>query len=144
MVKDSVTTAFPSLTSVPTVDSIMKTISPAKPEFGDYQSNIALVLSKELKSKPLEVADKLKNMFSEYTSLFGEISLSGPGFINFKLSKDYVHRRLIAMLSDKSNRLGLKQLNQSKRVIVDFSSPNIAKEMHVGHLRSTIIGIPSI
>ena len=110
----------------------------AKPEFGDYQCNAAMVLAKRLKLKPREVAETLVSNL-QIQDVVGKLEIAGPGFINFHLSDDYLRTRLSAMSKD-SQRLGIPKASSPQRIIVDFSSPNIAKEMHVGHLRSTIIG----
>ena len=110
----------------------------AKPEFGDYQCNAAMVLAKRLKLKPREVAETLVSNL-QIKDVVGKMEIAGPGFINFHLSDDYLRNRLTAMSKD-SARLGIPKASSPQRIIVDFSSPNIAKEMHVGHLRSTIIG----
>lgn len=107
------------------------------PKFGDYQANVALSLSKKLKMSPGAIAEKIIEHL-QLDNISETPQIAGPGFINFTIKPAY----LATLLGEvqKSDRLGSEQVQPPQKVIVDFSSPNIAKEMHVGHLRSTIIG----
>lgn len=113
-------------------------IQQARADFGDYQSNAAMPLAKKLKMKPQEIAEKLKTSINT-EGVISSMDITGPGFINIKLSEDYIKLKMKQILQDQT-RLGIIPVGNAKRTVVDFSSPNIAKEMHVGHLRSTIIG----
>ncbi|PSB18306.1 arginine--tRNA ligase [Phormidesmis priestleyi ULC007] len=109
----------------------------SNPKFGDYQSNAPLALAKRLGKAPRAIAEELIQQL-DVSDVCLPPAIAGAGFINFTLKPEYLAARLSAFQID--DRLGVEAVKKPKRTIVDFSSPNIAKEMHVGHLRSTIIG----
>ena len=127
----------------PEVDALLDPqLAPAsKPEFGDFQANGALPLAKPLKQAPRQIAGAIVEALQAdpaFTDLCLEPQIAGPGFINLTIRPERLAAEVSARLGDP--RLGVPEVQNDAAVVVDFSSPNIAKEMHVGHLRSTIIG----
>ena len=105
--------------------------------FADFQANVALPLGKRLGRAPRQVAAELAAHL-DVTDMCAAPEVSGPGFINFTLRDDWIAAQASRMLDDP--RLGLEPVARPQTVVVEYSSPNIAKEMHVGHLRTTIVG----
>ena len=107
-----------------------------RPEFGEYQFNGAMALAKTLKQKPRDIAQQILEQV-KLDDVASKLEIAGPGFINIHLRDDWLAEQCNAALDDA--RVGIPA-QQPQTVVVDYSSPNLAKEMHVGHLRTTIIG----
>lgn len=107
-----------------------------KPQFGDYQTNGIMAAAKKLGLNPREFAQKVLDN-AQLSDITEKLEIAGPGFINIFLNPTWLTTEVSAALSQKN--LGI-QATDKQTVVIDYSSPNVAKEMHVGHLRSTIIG----
>lgn len=134
LVEEAIKKAFPELIGLE--NRVVVTVA-TQEKFGHYQCNNALKMAKMLKKSPIDVAKAIIEHI-DHDGVFAKIEIAGAGFINFTLSKYFLGKSAQLML--ERPKFGIAPPQNKERVLVEFSSPNIAKEMHVGHLRSTIIG----
>ncbi|MBX9787352.1 MAG: arginine--tRNA ligase [Pirellulales bacterium] len=122
-------------------DDVQKSLEMIRPaqdaRFGNYQANFAMPLAKALGKPSREIAAEVAAKV-DLRGLAAPADVAGPGFINVRLDNNFLTERLAVAVSD--DRLGIAPVAQPKTYIVDFSAPNVAKSMHVGHIRSTVIG----
>lgn len=107
---------------------------PKKADHGDYSTSLALVLSKQLKKNPMELAQKIADGISN--KIFEKVEVANPGFINFYLSKDF----FIESIKKIDKNFGKNKNLKNKKIIIEYTDPNILKEFHIGHLMSNVIG----
>jgi arginyl-tRNA synthetase len=132
LVKESVKANWPDLEPEIVIEY------PASVDHGDYACNIAMRLSKALKVKPHEIAATIIESMPD-NDLIDEIEVAGPGFINFFLSEEVLNKNLIKIFKEKDN-FGYQEVGENRKIVVEYSSPNIAKPMGIHHILTTIIG----
>ncbi len=128
------------MAAVSGIDDCAAIVKPATDaKFGDYQVNGVMALAKQVKTNPRKLAEEIVKHL-DVSDICQEPEIAGPGFINLRLKAEFLAEVLLEINADAENRLGVEKTERPQTVVVDFSGPNIAKQMHVGHLRSTILG----
>ncbi|HEY4951862.1 MAG TPA: arginine--tRNA ligase [Verrucomicrobiae bacterium] len=122
---------------LPDADVSTILVRPCDPQFGDYQSNQLMSLAKQRKMNPRQVAEKVLAKL-DVSDVCEKVEIAGAGFLNFRLKNSALTQTLEA--AARGEHLFFEKFPQPKTIIIDFSSPNVAKSMHVGHIRSTILG----
>ena len=135
LLSDKIKHAMIAAGAPPECDALIK--QSAKAQFGDYQANGIMAVAKKMGINPRQLAEKVVVQLA-IEDIADKIEIAGPGFINIFLKSDFIAN--LNELALKDSKLNLTMANKAQTVVVDYSAPNVAKEMHVGHLRSTIIG----
>ena len=115
----------------------VRVVPATDPKFGDYQCNDALKLAKQFKLNPRQVGMKVAEAL-QGNAVFEKVEIAGPGFLNLTVSAAWLNSQLSTLST--TQHLNIPQSGKGKRIVIDYSSPNAAKQMHIGHIRSTVIG----
>jgi len=137
ILEERISAAMAAVTGREGLPAIVRPAVEAK--FGDYQANGVMAAAKSIKANPRKLAEEIVAKV-KLDDICEEPEVAGPGFINLRLKTEFLNSSIKAIFDDRENHLGISQVDRPQTVVVDFSAPNIAKQMHVGHLRSTIIG----
>ncbi|MFQ5966200.1 MAG: arginine--tRNA ligase [Acidimicrobiia bacterium] len=126
--------AFEALGFEPELGEVVRS---QRPELGQFQCNGALAAGNRAGRDPRDIAQEVIDLMDDH-AILAELEVAGPGFINLSVSDDHLRERLATLAADE--RFGVPIVDKPKRVLIDYGGPNISKALHVGHLRSTIIG----
>jgi arginyl-tRNA synthetase len=118
--------------------SLERIVASRETHLADYQANVAMPLQKRIGKPPLAIAEEIVSKV-ELSDICSAVTIAGQGYVNLRLSPDWIAKCLADAHNDP-DRLGIARVSTPKTYVVDFSSPNVAKPMHVGHIRSTVIG----
>ena len=137
-IENAINTKLAKVFKTAELDTRFATVKPSdRPDLSDFQCNGALALAKSLHKNPREIAQVIAAELEKDADI-AAVSIDGPGFINISLDNKFIARTIDAMAAD--SRLGCVQTAHPKKIVMDFGGPNVAKALHVGHLRSAVIG----